>query len=223
MVRKWSYLKPIKLDYLSSNRLYLTPLYNFKVFKATTRFKKYSIGLTKFVRKSLAKRKHKTNWLVFSYALQRWLFFYLKNKQFIRYYQAMGMFNITSVGASPSFITKQQDKFVLDSGLFFLSCSKSILNAFFFKKQNFLTSPLYNNQSTLMLSSDINELNQKNELSPGLLIYDNVIYPYNYIVDTKYNQLLFKINNNLFTFTLKFILNIYKIIIKLSLLVIKKY
>jgi ribosomal protein L2 len=128
-----------------------------------------------------------------------------------------------SFGVSQNFINKQNEKFNVESGLFFLSCSKNIINFFIINKPNFFLTPIRDNTSTMMLSRNIDDLNKNNEINPGLMIYDNLAYPYNYKNPSEYTYLLPKLQTNLFKYTLKFIIIIYKILIKLSLFLIKQY
>lgn len=62
MVRKWSYLNLNESNYNIDSYNFISSIYNFKVFRSTTRFKKYNRSeLTFMVRKKYSKRKHKTN------------------------------------------------------------------------------------------------------------------------------------------------------------------
>lgn len=89
------------------------------------------------------------------------------------------MFSYSLVSTSTNFFLKQSELFPLVSGLAILSCSKNILQSFLLNHVNYFTSPLPNNPSTFLLSRDLNELNTCNEINPGLLFYDNLMYPYN--------------------------------------------
>jgi hypothetical protein len=56
-----------------------------KIFKITTKFKKYNIGFTKIPRKSYIKRKRKTSLITLTFLIFKWFLFFLKMKIFIKF------------------------------------------------------------------------------------------------------------------------------------------
>lgn len=93
MIRQWSYI--IKQDINKRNRL-SKPIYNryvFKVFRTTTNFRKYKLITTYFLRKKYVHRKHKTSWISITLLPILWSFKYIKFKQFLRFFQNLGIFN----------------------------------------------------------------------------------------------------------------------------------
>lgn len=142
----------------------------------------------------------------------------------MRYYQSVGMFKFSSYSISINFFQKQNELFPIQSGISLASCSKNILKSFLIRSPSYFISPITNHPSTLMLSQDISELSKNPELNPGLLVYDNILYPHNYSL-TKIGScksLFRKLKHNFFTTTLKISLIIYRILIKLMLFTIKK-
>ena len=96
MVKRWSYLNTINV--LDSN-LKLNFLYRkhtFKVFRKTTRFKRYSLthktDLSTVVRLKTMKITRKTEKLPLAIFINQWSKIYMRSKQFYRYYQAINLF-----------------------------------------------------------------------------------------------------------------------------------
>ena len=87
MVRKWSYLIStpalVTLNYYDN----VTLKYVFKVFRKTTRFKKYILFPTVFFRKKDSIRKRRNNWINLTQILINWTVNYLKLKQLYKFFQ----------------------------------------------------------------------------------------------------------------------------------------
>jgi len=224
MVRKWSYLNSKYVDLSNESISFCTLKYNFKVFRVTTKFRKYNLGYTIMTRKKYARRRHKTNWITLSYILKYWVFFYLKLKQFTRFYQTLGLFNVQAYSASLSYFQKRLSGLNNYSGINSYSTPQSILFKFnaLSKNFNFYKTPLLNSNSSGILVRDLDSLALSDSVAPGLVHYDNNFYPYNYNIR---NNFLFQFNNgvdNLLLYkTLKFNLTFYQIFIYITLLNIK--
>jgi hypothetical protein len=89
MVRKWSYLNK-NLTILKSSELVATySAYIFKIFRLTTRFKKYKRYKTTFLRKKYRLRKRRTNWFSTLRIFANWAVYYNYSKYLIRTYQSI--------------------------------------------------------------------------------------------------------------------------------------
>lgn len=214
MVRKWSYLENnfIPFDNVFNK---IHPYFSFKVFRKTTRFKKFNLGFTKFLRKIYFKKKHRRNWINMSYITNSWSFFFLKNKQFIRYYQSIGCFFNKYYSTSIEVYNSKYQTVNENYGVNLYSCSKSIINYFLknnFKK-NYIITPLKRFKSTGLMSNNKVSLISNdlvNSINPGLLNFDNVFYN---------NETLEKIDNDLkfiYIIVFKFVQYIYIILTVLT-------
>jgi hypothetical protein len=207
------------------NSSYTSSLHTFKVFRVTTRFKKFSRGITRFVRKTIMKRKHRNNWLNMSYVIKQWIIIYLKQRQFVRFIQVFGMFQTTSFSITAIFFNKQFNAININSGLMIASCSRSVLNNFSFFSQKHFISPIPNTPSTILASDSLISVSKENDVNPGLILYDKLLYPFNLITTNTYKELTtIGLSNELFRLVLNSIVIFYKILIKLILLTLfKKY
>jgi len=91
MVRRWSYLNTkvnSTLDVESKSLEASFENHSFKVFKKTTFFRKYSRGITSFVRRKNILRKRKTNNVVLTFIASSWVSFYLRLRRICRYSQS---------------------------------------------------------------------------------------------------------------------------------------
>jgi len=224
MIRKWSYLN---LDYVNLNNesiSFCTLKYNFKVFRVTTKFRKYNLGFTVMTRKKYARRKHRTNWITLSYILKYWVFFYLKSKQFSRFYQTLGLFNVQTYSANLFYFQKRLIDVNNYNGINSYSVPKIILSKFssISEKSNFYKTPLLNNNSSGVLVRNLNAVILSESIAPGLVHYDNQFYAYNYNLN---NNIIFQLNNGINDVilykTLKFNIIFYQVLIYLTLLNIK--
>ena len=97
MVRKWSYLTTTNLNTTAASVCTIPKAYTFKVFRMTTRFKKFKKHETTFVRKQDSSRKRQTSWLTLVTIFAQWSLQYIKYKQYLRYYQTIGISSTTLV------------------------------------------------------------------------------------------------------------------------------
>lgn len=135
MVRKWSYLEinnqPQDLGILKRTpKTTLKKRHTFKVFRATTRFKKWTVGLTRVVRKKYIRRKHLTTLMNLNYITNSWVSTYLKQRNFVRFYQGLGL-TATQLIAPISCVVVQKagsPDFDKENGLLTLGVSSKLLN-----------------------------------------------------------------------------------------------
>ena len=223
MVRKWSYLNTVNTNIGSDWFSNTSSVYNFKVFRMTTRFKKYNrVSVTKVVRKKYARRKHRTNWLRLSYITKHWVFLFIKSKQFVRFYQSLGLFNVQSFSTSTLLVNKLFSDITTERGFNTFSCSTTLLNIFKNKGvfSKYYINPLQNSQSSGLTVRSIEDLGLIENINPGLINYDNLLYPYNFSNNklTVYKNLNTIITNQIFTNVLLYIKVIYKTLIILTLI-----
>lgn len=178
MVRKWSYLT--KYITTKSKNIKLTPilprLHVLKVFKSKTRFKKAYFNIkTRYYRLKYRRRKHKSNWLTYSIILYFWVTYFLKYKQFVRFYQNLGLLNYQFHSSTTNLMSKvslrAQSLLVYNS----YSCSQNLLKNFMSKLIN-IKLPLIQYSGVLFNSK--NDITSAGILNPGLLFYENSFYSY---------------------------------------------
>jgi len=195
MVRKWSYLNAF--DHISNKSL--TPfkaLKTFKVFRKTTRFKKFNKGITLMVRKKYAKRKYKTTWLFLTYTTRSWTSHYLKARQFERFFQSLGLFNTKAHAADYDVFRVSTVGSGNDTGINIFSCSWRIAKHYLNSK-----SPLNSILQTRLVKDSkvsyvhalsLTALSQSESAYPIATNYDNILYhPQTENIDPHaYSQLL---------------------------------
>ena len=180
MVRKWSYLNGLSPAATNFSTSPLLPIHTFKVFKATTRFKKHHTVNTRMVRKVYAKRRHKNNWLGMSHVLKGWVVFFLKTKQFVRFYQTLGLFSNQFYSTTTNLFNKQYLNLVGTAQANTFACSNQILKAFINPYKNTLyTSPLKNSPTSGLLTINATTSLDITEVNPGLFGADKLFVPYN--------------------------------------------
>lgn len=156
--------------------------------------------------------------------------FVFRAKQFIRFYQNIGLFNVQSYSANICYFDRRLYEINNFNGINSFSCSQRILLKFIFKDgesldlktQNFFNTPLFGNSSAGVMSRSMEHMHLSENIAPGLVQYDRLLYPYNVILDEneKLNYLL-----NLDTLSLTYVnsqvLAIYQSLVLLTLYVIK--
>ena len=83
MVRRWSRLKTLNMPL--NNFLVFNETKRIFLFKTSVSLKRYNVGITKFKRKSVARRKHYSNWFVYLNTLSKWTNDFRIQKQLIKF------------------------------------------------------------------------------------------------------------------------------------------
>jgi ABC-type anion transport system duplicated permease subunit len=120
MVRKWSYISNNDTTlHLINYRAILHTKFKFKIFRKTTRFKKYNISYTNFVRTLPVLRKRRVDWKYYFILSSQWVKPLLKNKQFISFLQTKFLHNYTfSYNCLPIFQKKSQQLNLIGIGTY---------------------------------------------------------------------------------------------------------
>jgi len=227
MVRKWSYLNtvPFKLDddFIRA----CVGRRRFKVFRTTTRFKKFNIGMSRVVRKLYVRQRRRTNLIVLSYITADWINFFTRARQFYRFFQSCGLFALSVYSADTPVAVKKISNMDGSKGLGVNSfaCADRILFGFLKERyfigsnRHFLLSPLGFSANSSIATTSRHSYEVLAELGPGVAVYDNINYPYDCITDNiDLQKELSGINNTLFSSTLARIVDLRQIIILISLL-----
>jgi hypothetical protein len=186
MVRKWSYLNNLNnpLGCSPENSLSSKDFrthHKFKVFRATTRFKRYSIGISRVVRKKHAQRKRRTNLLALSFLTYAWSKAFQKERQFVRFYQALGLFNVLACSSNLSVLSRKQVTLANTANVGINSCSlsRTILTHFLVSSPRslFLKPKLSVNTNSFLSTSSPCAMAQIFEAGPSAIVSDQVLYP----------------------------------------------
>ena len=221
MVRKWSYLKTFNLT--APNTLApIKAVKSFKVFRKTTRFKKYNRGITKIVRRKYMTRKRKSTALFAYYITKDWVYHYLKLRQFERFYQSFGLSNITAYAADFD-VFKVAPERINEGGIHIFSVSKSIFSYFQLKNTStnstLRKSKISNSKQTFIQTDSFETLSNSPLSYPIAANIEN--YEYHTVNDlsllTKSSQILKSIQLVQFKSTLKFVQSYNRVLVLLSL------
>lgn len=213
MVRKWSYLTTLNKINVNSSFSGIPKTYTFKVFRMTTRFKKFQRYETTFVRKQDSSRKRQTSWLTLVSIFSQWALQYVKCKQYLRYYQGIGASLFTVVVPNVFVLKKKTNLF--NPHLAFTTLTLT---------QNFRTMTTsttqknkYNSTQLTTLTSNTIQSSMFKDVHVSTVLLENQYFPQN-TIQTSYWQytlpLLFK---SLVTPLLSYITHIYKILTLITL------
>lgn len=224
MVRKWSYLEQtVTLSPLNSLKQ-IPKLYNFKVFRKTTRFKKYNRGITRMVRKNYARRKHQTNWLNLSYISKSWVLNYLSLRQFERFYSALGRFNVSAYSSDVNVFFLKLPTLLNKNGINILTCSRSVLNKHinYTDKAVFLRNHTQHARSAYVQTSNHTDVLSSLEIYPSIINIESSFYsPDELKLALSRNEItnqLTYLESNVFNHSLNIVLSSYNVLILLTLL-----
>jgi hypothetical protein len=98
MIRKWSYINNQFTTSHSHKNLNITETFNlplrfkFKIFRKTTRFKKFNLSYTRFIRHLPALKKRRVNWKLYFIISSGWVKPFLKSKQINSFIQNKKMY-----------------------------------------------------------------------------------------------------------------------------------
>ena len=143
--------------------------HRFKVFRKTTKFKKFNRGLIDFVRRKNIKRKKSFNYISFSYISSSWSKSYLQLRSLSRFYQAFNTNNYTFSSLNSDLVVKLALKNNFNLGLNTFSFpTKRALNLLNSSSNNSLTS--FDRTYTINTMSTLNsfDFNYRNTSKIGL-------------------------------------------------------
>jgi len=225
MVRKWSYLTPnITNNSCSLNLSVKTK--SFKVFRQTTKFKKFTRGLTQSVRQKYTQRKFFTSLLVLAQITKWWSLSYIQSKQFSRFIQSMSYAPILS--HMPDFNTINLISYSNEAYLSFhnFSCSKKLLyRIFVISNTLFSHHKSTNSKMSLVQTSSYTSLGQNEITYPLDTCFENLTYHpsfHNDSVTVQSREILHDLCKDWFTCNLYIILTYYKTLIHVSLLIMHR-
>jgi hypothetical protein len=200
--------------------------HSFKVFRKTTRFKKYRLGMTKFVRKFYARKKRRTSVYMNSHILYSWIHHYLKHRQFIRFTQSFGLAPIHGYVGNADFSIKNSLIVGAEYGFHSYSCSSKVLNkSVFFENSIFQNKIIsFESRNSFIQFVDYESSSNSNEIGTNLLYFDKLCYPFDLEKPFNSQQIDFlnEIENSVFEVSLSLLIEFKKVMIIATLLTIKK-
>lgn len=183
MVRKWSYIENRKTCYKISPRFDMKRLsrkHSFKVFRKTTRFKKYRLGITRSVRKFYVRKRRRTSIYMNSHIVYSWIHQYLKHRQFIRFTQSYGLVCMNGYLGNADFSLKNSLIVGADYGFHSYSCSTRVLNKSVFFKNSIFTDRIqsFESRNSFVQFVDHEASCDSNDLGTNTLFFDKMCYPF---------------------------------------------
>jgi hypothetical protein len=225
MVRKWSYLDFHKPNSNFEAISQTASFYSFKVFRKTTRFKRFNKGLTRMVRRTYARRKHQTNHIALSFIAKYWTTHYLQARQFERFYSALGRFQTSAFSAHADVFHIRLSELSNLEGINVVSCSRPILNKHlnYSSGAGFLTNPTKFTNPTMVQVLKPAALAKSTEIYANVINFDNSLYCYDSVNATLdnsdyINELNSNLNSMILTHSIQIITPIYCVLIQLTLL-----
>ena len=207
MVRKWSYLNTTDNVLPTSKLVASCNVYIFKVFRLTTRFKKYKRYKTTFLRKKDKLRKRKTNRFNILRIFADWSTIYIKSRQLIRIYQSFFIFKYNCILYNLNFFNK-----------LILNFNKPIYFNTFFLTKNYKNLYLLNNSKYMTYNIQTKNLMGLSEFSSYNIQFDKLKYNISALLNISNHSFYSRSIFNTLKLTQLHVLLFYKIIIKLTLL-----
>ena len=235
MIRKWSYIN----NYLFTNlnlteqwlrSVKLISIYKFKVFKKSIKFRKFNKGITRMVRRKYIKYRRLTSNVSLLYSIHAWSLAISKQRHFTRFFQAINLFKWNIFSPNPLVFFKFLNK-LNNSGInapqipLISSSSKNIINHLLqiTKVSRFWTSGRNFKNTSWTFLQFYNDLNLEVYKPLGLNVvnYAPNLYPVSILTYKPYlykNYTYSQLYETLFKVILRYILEKYKFLVKLTLL-----
>jgi hypothetical protein len=213
MVRKWSYLTPTKELLVNKSLSELTKCYSFKVFRMTTRFKKYQRNGTSFVRKQDSSRKRQTSWLTLLSIFAQWSLQYIKYRQYLRYYQTLSLYKYQFAIPNIFVISKKLNLFNPDLSF----TTSTITNQLLYTLNNTKVNTLSKIKHSNTLYSNTNSLEILKEVNISGYVHDNQLFTELQSLSNYKQENINLLYLTMYTSSLKQVTELYKILILLSL------
>jgi len=213
MIRKWSYLTDTQDLNVSASLTAMSKCYSFKVFRMTTRFKKYQRNETFFVRKQDSSRKRQTSWLTLLGIFAQWSLQYIQSRQLLRYHQSRGLYVYQLIVPNVFVIQKKINLF--NPQLTFVT---STITSKWYNTIKKSTKINYNRSISLttLMTDNISNSVLKDTNTSGLII-DNQRFVENQELLSLQNQTTQTLNQLGYMSSIPYITNFYKVMILLTL------
>ena len=131
------------------------------------------------------------------------------------------MTGVQAFSTTPLVVTRKLHEVIYQAGVTTSSCAATILRPFISnnKPDKYLKNPLYYTQSTSLATHDLHTLEHLEPVNPGLVHYDNLMYPYNDSFDIikESHQILQNTLQVFFRSNVEFVLLINRLLVLLTL------
>jgi hypothetical protein len=221
MIRKWSYLDTNAV----TNHMALSlaaKVKSFKVFRKTTKFKKFTKGITKVVRRKYTKRQFGSAYFILPQITKWWAFNYIQSKQVERFTQSFSHAAVTS--STPNFdvflaANKSQEK---QLNMHFFSCTKRLAyrttNVFLRNKLPFVDTSINHAKLSFTQTTSFESCSSNEVAHPLNTTFDQLAYSSVSVGTTnEFTHTYHVLQNTLFSHNLKYAVDMYKLLIALSL------
>jgi hypothetical protein len=222
MVRNWSYLTDVNLTICESRTERFAHLYNFKVFRKTTRFKRYNKGITVMVRRKYARRKHRMNWLVLSHITCAWATNYARARQFERFYSSLGCTNTSAFSSSVNVFLLCLPRLQNKGGVSISSCaSKTLLrhSRLYGFANPVLRNFTQNTNGEIVHTLTAQTLSDSTDVFPNVILHDDSLYSCNDVAEREkiYLQLSAFTSDITLASTMQWVSSLNRVIVLLTL------
>jgi len=202
VIRKWSYIKSIILitgkqtthnNPITLFNNTLNSRFRFKVFRKNTRFKKYNLSYTNFMRKQVVLKKRRVGWKSYVILSSNWVKPLLKLKQLVNFTQSKLIHPYSTTYSHPK-IFKQPSPQLSLVGLGTHSLSHTSLNmkmVNFFKTKQLVIKP-----NKFFSNTYFNSLQSIDKLGTLGFIFPNLLYGNNYYPIKQTTSQINQLNNN---------------------------
>jgi hypothetical protein len=133
------------------------------------------------VRKKYSRRKRRTTLLALSFPTCFWASGYLKERQFIRFYQALGLVPVQAFSASLVVFDRKRTSLAHSTnlGVSSLAISRTILSHFISKSSgsDFLSPRLSPSSCTMLATLSVPAMSSVSEACPVAVYDDRVMFP----------------------------------------------
>jgi hypothetical protein len=153
--------------------------YNFKVFRKTTKFKRFKSGLAGLVRGVYATRKRRTesygNWFI----ARDWAIFYLKQRQVVRFAQSLSLLPYESLSADKEVFFKRLPYVDNIGGVSIYTCSATFVKALLLRTRN-IPYFFFNSSHSVVShtqSTNLEDLVNSSEVGANALRNEGLLYP----------------------------------------------
>ena len=213
MIRKWSYLTDTRDLNVSTSLTGMSKCYSFKVFRMTTRFKKYQRNETFFVRKQDSSRKRQTSWLTLLGIFAQWSLQYIQSRQLLRYHQSRGLYMYQLV--IPNIFVIQKKINLFNPQLTFVT---STVTSKWYDSTKIPTKNSYNKSISLttLMTDNVSDSLLKDTNTSGFII-DNQRFIEAQELSSLQSQTAENLNQLSYISSIAYVTNFYKVMILLTL------
>ena len=217
MVRRWSSINTINTSLLSFAKF--AKIFKVSVFRSVVNYKRYAVKYTKFKRRTLARWKHRTNWIIYLNVIKFWVDDYRLLRQLSRYQFFNKIFTNNFYIYDFNYIKVRYAKtFSTFSNMVTISLTKN-LHSYFLNK-NFYPNDRYLKNSNLICAflPENSELGNNINIVPFFSSYDQFLYTPN----SKAVYDVTSLFTSLFSISLQHALEVYKILVVLNYYLLKR-